>query len=186
MLSSGDFNCSLNSSFEVTSGNDETTTSSGMSRSDILLDKVTLVRMGVKYFFNFENQSHYLKLTGINRDSEEANLDIYSEKQSISLGKNETKFLDLDLDGILDFKISCINLSEHFFLVDILLEELVEGEIKLNESEKDFDLDEKGEEEVVKENYMLNYFLIFIILLIFVFLFVLFKKRKKRKKLFGY
>jgi hypothetical protein len=134
-----------------------------------------ILAYGTKMILSFKEENHTIWLRQINRDKAEIVIDVYSEKQNISLAVGETKEVDLDSDGIKDYKISLLKIYDNSVKVDLKIEE-----IKLVVEEENKTLVGETVKNVVTEIKEKNYFGWFagVLIVVVAVTFVLWKRGK--------
>lgn len=71
-------------------------------------------------------------------------MEIYSEKQTISVGLNETKEVDLDGDGKTDVRISLLKIYDDLVKVDLKIEEIEKNSLGEVAGEVEDSVEENG------------------------------------------
>jgi hypothetical protein len=95
-----------------------------VSLASIQSGETQTLAYGTKLIFSFKSENHTIWLRQINRDKAEITIDVYSEKQNLSLAVGETKEVDLDRDGKMDYRISLLKIYDGLVKVDLKIEEI--------------------------------------------------------------
>jgi hypothetical protein len=161
----------------------ETSSSSGgsapskvVSLASIQSGEAQTLAYGTKLIFSFKSENHTIWLRQINRDKAEIVIDVYSEKQNVSLAVGETKEVDLDGDGVNDYKITLLKVYSNSVKVDLKIELI--GNVVKEENKTSVGETIKNVVTEVKENNYSGLIIgILILVLVVVGLLVLWKKK---------
>lgn len=145
-----------------------------VSLASIANGETQTLTYGIKMILSFKNENHTIFLRQINRGKAEISIDVYSEKQTVSLAVGETKEVDLDGDGKLDYKISLLKIYDNIVKVDLKIEEIKLESVTqpvVNETKELVVNDE------VKKDYSWIVYSVLIILVVGIGIFYLRKKK---------
>jgi hypothetical protein len=118
---------------------------------------------GTKMVFPHQGQNHTIWLRNVNRDKAEVVIDVYSEKQTVSLSLNEVSEIDVDKDGENDYKISLLKIYDNSAKVDLKIEAIDKSVFVDENKTENVSVDEV---EVVDENSLEGYIWILAILIL--------------------
>lgn len=130
---------------------------------------------GMKLIVPYKTENHTISLNKINRTNSEVSIDIYSEKQTISLKLNESKEVDLNKDSVADVKVTLLKVYDNLVKVDLKIE-LLNNAVK-EENKTSVGETIKNVVTEVKEKSSSLWITLIIILVLIVAVFVLWKKK---------